>query len=47
MVDWIKNYIDEMETALYDRRDFSEETGYRKYVDINGFYDWMILHDLS
>ena len=47
MVDWIKNYIDEMERALYDLRDFSEETGYRKYVDVDGFYDWIILHDLS
>ena len=45
-VEWINNYVSDMERRL-EARDHSEETGWRKYADTDGFIDWMILHDLS
>lgn len=45
-IDWIKAYLDKFEEVLWNN-DYSEETGYRKYADPKGFYDWIILHDLS
>ncbi|MDR0412747.1 MAG: CotH kinase family protein [Dysgonamonadaceae bacterium] len=44
---WIKNHLDEFETALRSDDFKSEDTGYRKYIEENSFIDWVILHELT
>jgi len=45
---WIKNYIDEFETVLWNESLSKDPVnGFRKYINIPSFIDWTILHELS
>ncbi|KAA6303070.1 MAG: hypothetical protein EZS26_000673 [Candidatus Ordinivivax streblomastigis] len=44
---WIKNYLDEFETALRSNDSTDPVNGYQKYINENSFIDWTILHELS
>ncbi|WP_455498662.1 CotH kinase family protein [Coprobacter sp.] len=46
-VTWIKDYISEFESVLYGNNFKDVTNGYMKYIDVNSFIDWNILHDLS
>ncbi|MDR1436697.1 MAG: CotH kinase family protein [Candidatus Symbiothrix sp.] len=46
--EWIRNYINEFEAVLWDDGKFKDpENGYRKYIDVESFIDWTILHEQS
>jgi hypothetical protein len=46
--EWIKNYINEFETVLWDDGKFKDPVnGYQKYIDVESFIDWTILHEQS
>ena len=46
--EWIKNYINEFETVLWDNNKFKDPVnGYQKYIDVESFIDWTILHEQS
>ncbi|GHT73503.1 hypothetical protein AGMMS50262_04700 [Bacteroidia bacterium] len=46
--EWIKNYINEFETVLWDNDKFKDPVnGYQKYIDVASFIDWTILHEQS
>jgi hypothetical protein len=45
---WIWDYINEFENVVYDNNKFKDPVnGFRKYVNVPGFIDWTILHELS
>ena len=45
---WIIDYINEFESVVYDDNRYKDPlNGYRKYININSFIDWTILHELS
>lgn len=44
---YIANYIDSLETALYSPDFADTATGYRKYLDVNSFIDYFIINELS
>lgn len=44
----VKKLLDEFETVLYDDGRFLDPTnGYRKYVDLESFVDWLLIKELS
>ncbi len=44
---WIKNHLDEFEEMLRED-DFGDPVnGYEKYINVESFIDWTILHELS
>ncbi|MDR1527509.1 MAG: CotH kinase family protein [Dysgonamonadaceae bacterium] len=46
--EWIRDYINEFESVLWDDNKFKDlVNGFRKYIDIPSFIDWTILHELS
>ncbi|MBO5418860.1 MAG: CotH kinase family protein [Bacteroidales bacterium] len=45
-LEYVKGYIDDFETALKNR-DFSEETGYLKYIDLTSFLNYYIVQELT
>jgi hypothetical protein len=46
--EWIRNYINEFETVLWDDGKFKDPVnGYQKYIDVESFIDWNILHEQS
>ena len=46
--DWIINYLEDFETALYDEQNFKDPNrGYQKYINEESFIDWTILHEMS
>jgi spore coat protein CotH len=44
--EWIIDYINEFESALYGDNFKDAEEGYRKYIDIDSFIDYIILNEL-
>ena len=45
-LDYLKNYVDEMEHALYDDALFATEK-YLEYMDIDSHIDWWFVHELA
>lgn len=45
--DYIRNYVDSFETALNDTGFINPATGYRKYVDVSTFIDFLIVNEFS
>ena len=43
---YMKNYINTLETVLYDDDLFSSRI-YENYLDINSFIDWWLVHELT
>jgi len=46
-VDWLKNYINEFESALYGSNFTDPVNGYAKYIDVGSFIDLHILVELT
>lgn len=44
---YIKNYINDFEEALLSSNFQDPELGYKKYIDINSFVDFLILNEIS
>lgn len=44
--EYMKNYVNTLETALYDDDQFSTRV-YENYLDINSFIDWWLVHELT
>ena len=44
--DYVKTYFNDFEAAL-NRGDYSEETGYPKYIDVKSFVDYYIVQELT
>ncbi|MBT6006456.1 MAG: spore coat protein CotH, partial [Prolixibacteraceae bacterium] len=44
--EYIQNYINEFETAVY-YEDYDAETGYPSFINTNTFFDYIILNELS
>jgi len=45
--DWIKNYLNQFEAALYGSNFMDPENGYAKYIDVGSFIDVHILVELT
>jgi spore coat protein CotH len=45
--EYIQNYINDFETALFSNEFTSAENGYQKFIDIDTFIDFFILNELS
>lgn len=45
--DYIKNFINEFETALYGLNFTDPNQGYAKYIDVNSFIDYLIINELA
>ena len=45
--EWIKNYLNEFESVLWGSNFKDPVNGYRKYIDVESFIDWTILHEQS
>jgi len=43
---WITDYINEFEQALYSDYFNDDEFGYRKYIDIDSFIDYLLINEL-
>ncbi len=43
---WITNYMNEFEQALFSDYFTDEEIGYRKYIDVDSFIDYIIINEL-
>jgi spore coat protein CotH len=43
---WITGYMNEFEEALFSDYFTDEETGYRKYIDVDSFIDYIIINEL-
>lgn len=43
---YIQDYIYSFEKSIYDK-DYSSATGYRYYIDINSFIDYMIIYEMA
>jgi len=44
---YIKKYINDFEEALYGDAFNDPEEGYRKYIDVSSFIDWIIVNELG
>jgi len=44
--EWIANYINKLETALFSKDFLDEEEGYRKYLDIDSLVCYMLVNEL-
>jgi hypothetical protein len=44
---YIASYIDSLETALYSEDFADPELGYRKYLDVKSFIDYLIVNELA
>lgn len=44
---YIKNYFDKLEEALFSKNFIDEETGYRKYLDLESFLRYFIVCELD
>ncbi|GHT55326.1 hypothetical protein FACS189451_05800 [Bacteroidia bacterium] len=44
---WIKNHLDEFENVLWGSNFADPANGYLKYLDVESFIDWTILHEQS
>lgn len=44
---YITNFIDEFETALYGANFTNPNTGYEKYAEINSFVDWYLINEIT
>lgn len=44
---YIKNYINPFETALYNSDFIDPQKGYQKYTDLESFVDWYIIQEIS
>ncbi|MBN2775576.1 MAG: CotH kinase family protein [Prolixibacteraceae bacterium] len=44
--EYISDYVHSFENAIYNN-DFTLESGYRRYIDINSFVDYQIINELS
>jgi len=44
--EWIINYMNEFESALYGDNFKDAEEGYQKYIDVDSFIDYIILNEL-
>ncbi len=45
--DYIKNFINEFETALYGLNFTDPNQGYAKYIGVNSFIDYLIINELA
>lgn len=43
---YLASYLDAFEEALH-RRDYSEETGYPRYIDVDAFIDWLLVNEVA
>jgi len=46
-INWIKNYLNQFETALYGNNYRDSQNGYLKYIDEKSFIDWYIIQELA
>lgn len=44
---YIQRYINDFEEALYSDTFDDPQVGYRKYIDLNSFIDWIIINELA
>ena len=44
---FIKSYINEVETTLFGEDFIDPENGYSKYIDVESFIDWFIVHEIT
>jgi hypothetical protein len=44
---YIASYVDSLETALYSENFADPELGYRKYLDVKSFIDYLIVNELA
>lgn len=44
--EYIRNYVNEMEDALYDETRFANRD-FTRYMDLNTFADWWLVHELT
>lgn len=44
---YLKDYVNNLESTLYSSHVNDPETGYRKYIDVNSFADYLICHEFA
>ncbi|MEM1328417.1 MAG: CotH kinase family protein [Bacteroidota bacterium] len=45
--DYIQNYLQEVETAIYGTNFKDANNGYAKYLDVESFVDWYLIHEIT
>ena len=45
--EWIRNYVNEAENALYGADFADPETGYAKYLNVDTYVDWYVISEIT
>lgn len=44
---WIKDYVTNVENALYSENFLDENTGYAQYIDMQSYVDWYLVQEIT